>query len=44
MHLHMRSKSRHAIVEVHDDVNAHIEEPAEGGVAATDKPENGWML
>ena len=38
------SHGGHEVVEVHDDVNAHIEEPAEGGVAATNKPANGWML
>ena len=38
------SHGGHEVVEVHDDVNAHIEEPAEGGVAATNKPVRGWIL
>ena len=35
------SHGGHEVVEVHDDVYAHVEEPAEGGVSATNKPENG---
>ena len=35
------SHGGHEVVEVHDDVHTHVEEPAEGGVAATNKPENG---
>ena len=36
--LHAGPHGRHEVVEVHDDVHAHVEEPAEGGVAATHKP------
>jgi len=31
------SHGGHEVVEVHDDVYAHVEEPAEGGVSATNK-------
>lgn len=36
--LDARPHGRHEVVEVHDDVDAHVEEPAEGGVSATNKP------
>lgn len=36
--LDARSHGRHEVVEVHDDVNAHVQEPAECGVSATNKP------
>ena len=38
--LDARSHGRHEVVEVHDDVNAHVQEPAECGVSATNKPAN----
>ena len=37
------SHGRHEVVEVHDDVNPHVQEPAEGGVAAANKPANGHL-
>ena len=36
--LHAGPHGGHEVVEVHDDVHAHVEEPAEDGVAATNKP------
>ena len=36
--LHAGPHGGHEVVEVHDDVHAHVEEPAEGGVAASHKP------
>ena len=38
--LDARSHGRHEVVEVHDDVNAHVQEPTECGVSATNKPAN----
>ena len=36
--LHAGPHGGHEVVEVHDDVHAHVEEPAEGCVAASHKP------
>ena len=36
--LYAGSHAGHEVVEVHDDVDPHVEEPAEGGVAASHKP------
>ena len=42
--LDARSHGRHEVVEVHDDVDTHVEEPAEGGVSATNKPANIFFI
>ena len=34
----------HEVVEVHDDVDSHVEKPTEGGVAASNKPGNKSVL
>ena len=35
--LYAGSHAGHEVVEVHDDVDPHVEEPAEGGVASPNK-------
>ena len=37
--LNAGSHAGHEVVEVHDDVDPHVEEPAEGRVASPDKPD-----
>ena len=39
--LDLRTQSRDEIVEVHDDVDAHVEEHEEGRMATSDKLEEG---
>ena len=34
----------HEVVEVHDDVDTHVEEPTEGGVTSSNKPEQAEIV
>jgi len=38
--LHTRAHGRHKVVEIHNDVDPHVEEPTEGCVTSTNKSDS----
>ena len=42
--LYLGPHGRHQVVEVHDHMDAHIQEATEGGVSAADKPDRAELI